>query len=63
MQVPEGKTKAFVKEDIYQEILKKGDHGYIDGYVQGADSRAYAVFVRKDGVIGMAAPYQLTAFY
>ena len=53
MQIPEGKTKAIIKRDAYQTELKKDDRGYIDGYVQGADSRPCVVFVRNDGHIDL----------
>lgn len=39
------KTKVELKEDVKQSQLKKGDKGYIDGYVQAADNRGYAVVV------------------
>lgn len=39
------KTKVELKEDVQQSQLKKGDKGYIDGYVQAADNRGYAVVV------------------
>ena len=42
------KTQVEVKQDIYQEQAKKGDRGYIDGYIRGANERLYAVVVIKD---------------
>ena len=41
----EGKTKVLIKEDTHQCRLKKGDQGYIDGYVTAADNIPYAVVV------------------
>lgn len=39
------RTNVIVKSDVNQSAIKKGDMGYIDGYVQAADGRAYAVVV------------------
>ena len=46
------KTKVELKADVQQSQLKKGDKGYIDGYVQAAYNvhlhqlyRSYAVVV------------------
>jgi len=39
------KTTVELKDDVQQSQLKKGDKGYIDGYVQAADNRGYAVVV------------------
>lgn len=39
------KTKIEVTQDTNQCQLKKGTKGYIDGYVQLADGRPYAVVV------------------
>lgn len=61
MIYPAGKTPAQVRQDIHQSNLKAGDIGYIDGYVQAADSRAYAVFVREDGVIDLAPLHLIKA--
>lgn len=61
MQIPEGKTKAIIKRDAYQTELKKDDRGYIDGYVQGADSRPCVVFVRNDGHIDLVMTHDVTA--
>lgn len=57
----EGKTKAMIMSNVQQSELKKWDQGYIDGYVRGADDRAYAVFVRLDGLIDLVSLYQLRA--
>ena len=47
-----GKTFVRISHDVHQSELKSGDTGYIDGYVNGADSRPYAVIVRiSDGHI------------
>lgn len=64
MKYPVGKTRAQIQQDIHQEQLKQFDMGYIDGYVQAADGRAYAVFVREsDGVIGFAPLYLIKALF
>ena len=39
------KTKVELKDDVQQSQLKKGDKGYIDGYLRAADNRGYAVVV------------------
>jgi|2_EtaG_2_1085320.scaffolds.fasta_scaffold37301_2 sugar lactone lactonase YvrE len=39
------KTKVEIKTDVHQCQLKKGEKGYIDGYVRAADNRGYAVVV------------------
>lgn len=39
------KTKVRVIEDVEQSRIKKGDIGYIDGYVQMANGVGYAVVV------------------
>ena len=39
------KTKVELIDEVQQSQLKKGDRGYIDGYVQAADNRGYAVVV------------------
>lgn len=57
-----GKTKAIIQNNVPQSDLKKNDVGYIDGYVNGADSRPYAVFVRDDGLINLVSTTQLKAF-
>ena len=54
MNYPNGKTPAQLTKNINQSDLKELDLGYIDGYVQAADSRPYALFVREDdGLIDM----------
>ena len=40
-----GKTKVQVIANLSECAHKKGDIGYIDGYVQAADNRPYAVVV------------------
>lgn len=55
------KTRAVITQDVHQSDFVKGDTGYIDGYVQAADTRPYAVFVRDDGVIDLVPPYLLRA--
>ena len=52
------KTKVEVKEDERQSQLKKGDKGYIDGYVRAADNRGYAVVVVGD-IIDFCPLYNL----
>ena len=44
------KTKVRIKDQYYQCELKRGDIGYIDGYVSGGDNRPYAVVVVKDKI-------------
>jgi len=62
MNVPTGKTSVKAISDETQGEIKKGDIGYIDGYVQAADSRPYAIFVRlSDGKLGFMSFYQLQA--
>ena len=39
------KTKVEVTSNVYQCQLKKGEFGYIDGYVKAGDDRPYAVVV------------------
>lgn len=56
------KTRATITGDIYQSELRKNDAGYIDGYVQAADSRPYAVFVRdSDGIVDLVHLHKLIA--
>lgn len=56
------KTRAQIIGYVDQSELKEGDIGYIDGYVQAADSRPYAVFVREsDGTIEMVNLFCLKA--
>ena len=64
MIYPVGKTPAQIQQDVHQEPFKQFDIGYIDGYVQAADSRAYAVFVREsDGVIGFVPLHLVKALF
>ena len=53
------KTWVKVKNDIHQEPLKKGDIGYIDGWLRAADDRPYAAVVVPKKYIGLAMTYQL----
>ena len=39
------KTKVEITSDVHQERAKKGDIGYIDGYVRGGDERPYSVVI------------------
>lgn len=61
------RTKATILKDVCEAELKKGDYGYIDGYITAnecwdGESRPYAVFVRiKDGHIGLCPIYLLRA--
>jgi hypothetical protein len=34
--------------DVHQEAARTGDEGYVDGYVNGADGRPYAVVAIRD---------------
>ena len=62
-EVPKGKTKARVDQAWGDMMdLGKEDIGYIDGYVQAADNRGYAVFIRlSDGWIEYAPLHCITA--
>ena len=64
MKLPTGKTKCRIidarrtfrlfKRKVFRTDLKKGDTGYIDGYVRGVSSCPHAVFVRdSDGVVDL----------
>jgi len=54
------KTNVEVLQDVYQAELKKGDIGYVDGYVQGADGRPYVVVVvPATGIIDLCMNHQL----
>lgn len=56
------KTEVIFLNDQHQESFKKGDIGYIDGYVTGGDGRPYAIVVRdSDGHVGYAYTYNLKA--
>ncbi len=44
MIIPTGKTKVVLIDDDY--TFKKGDIGYVDGYVQAADRKPYAIVIR-----------------
>ena len=44
------KTKVELTMDNPQSELKKGNKGYIDGYVRAADNRSYAVVVVDDKI-------------
>ena len=62
VKTPQGKTEAFVTQDIHQTPFRREDFGYIDGYVTAADDRPYAVFVRaSDGKVDLVATHQLLA--
>ena len=39
------KTKVSIIRDVNQSQIKKGENGYIDGYITGGDGRPYAVVV------------------
>ena len=39
------KTKVTIVRDVEQSKVKKGETGYIDGYVTAANGRPYAVVV------------------
>lgn len=63
MDIPAGKTAARLNNTPHQTVMRKGDEGYVDGYVQAGDSRPYAVFVRKsDGAFDLVPTYMLTAY-
>ena len=54
------KTRVKVKENIHQCSIGKDCIGYIDGYVNGADNRPYAVVV-SGSEIDMIPLYNLEA--
>lgn len=54
------KTKVEIIANITECLHKKGDRGYIDGYVRAADNRGYAVVV-VDEKIDFVALYNLKA--
>lgn len=59
----ENKTSVSLLSDGVQNDFKKGDKGYVDGYVQAADGRPYAVVVRySDGYMELVPAYSLKAF-
>lgn len=61
---PAGKTPAQLKSNVHQSNLREFDLGYIDGNVQGADSRPYAVFVREiDGLVDMVPIHSIKALF
>lgn len=53
------KTRVEFIADQPQEKFKKGDRGYIDGYVRGGDGKPYAMVVSDKGHIGGAFTYNL----
>jgi len=56
------RTKVILLNDVPQSNFKRGDTGYIDGYVQAADSRPYAVMVRDtDGRFELVSTYAIKA--
>lgn len=56
MNVPSGKTIIKLRNDIAQSSCKKGDVGYIDGYVWNGDL-PFAVFV------SIGRPFELVRIY
>lgn len=44
------KTKVRVKDAFHQCELKRGDIGYIDGYVRGGNNVPLAVVIVKDKI-------------
>jgi hypothetical protein len=42
------KTRVRIMSDVHQEAARTGDEGYVDGYVNGADGRPYAVVAIRD---------------
>lgn len=56
------KTEIIVTlDDNQHKDYKRGDIGYIDGYVQAADNRSYAVVVLSDRKIKLIPTYALEA--
>lgn len=54
------KTKVVtIAADSRSGDYKAGEHGYIDGYVQGADERPYAVVVFEDSRLVLASIHHL----
>lgn len=61
--VPVGKTRVTLKDDIPRTAIRKGDVGYIDGYVfNGRDNGTMAIFVRCDGYFQLVDLYEITAY-
>ncbi len=61
-ELPSGKTFVLITGDVYQELFKAGDQGYIDGYIRGCDDIPMAIVVRiSDGYIGFIPLNQLRA--
>lgn len=61
MKVPNGKSMAVMVKAEHQCDLEVGAKGYIDGYVQAADNRPYAIFVSETGCVDMVSLYCLRA--
>jgi len=62
MKIPEGKTKAVLKDDYYN--FRAGNAGYIDGYVlitRLGENTVNSIFVRDDGLIGLVEVERLKA--
>ena len=54
------KTNVEMKNDQHQCEIKKGDVGYIDGYVRAADDRSYACVVVPDkGIVDLVSIYNV----
>ena len=54
------RTNVEMVNDQPQSELKKGDKGYIDGYVMGGDARPYAAVVCMDkGIVELVSTYNL----
>lgn len=54
------RTNVEVKQDIPQSSIKKGDVGYIDGYVKAADDRPYAaVVIPSKNLVDLVSVYCL----
>ena len=55
MKAPNGKSMAVMVKPEHQCDLKVGAKGYVDGYVQAADKRPYAIFVSETGCVDMVS--------
>ena len=58
----EGKTLVEIIDNVHQTRIRRGDRGFIDGYVRGGDGVPKAVFVRlSDGLIDLVPTYSIAA--
>jgi len=55
------KTEVIITSDSPDKDYKKGDIGYIDGYIRGGDNIPYAVVVLTNKTIVMVPFHDLEA--